>query len=106
MSIRDIIILNPILTILGTDHANRINNQEFAAYGDKAYLYIPNSEDEHVFGLSLRYHSERLLLDRIYKNPRYIITLLSRKGWTDVKGNLIPDSSSTGTHDYISTIPS
>ena len=26
------------------DHANRINNQEFASYGDKAYLYIPNSE--------------------------------------------------------------
>ena len=30
-----------------TDHANRINDNEFSAYGDKAYLYIPNSNEEH-----------------------------------------------------------
>ena len=85
-------------------HANRINNQEFAAYGDKAYLYIPNSNQEHVEWLKpkLSYQNDWYWIG-IYQNPRYSSHNNYKNGWTDVKGNLLPESSS-GT-EYVSTIP-
>ena len=52
------------------DHANRINNQEFAAYGDKAYLYIPNSNQEHVVWLKPKLSTQgNWYWIGIYQNP-------------------------------------
>ena len=85
------------------DHANRINNQEFAAYGDKAYLYIPNSNQEHVEWLKPKLSSQgSWYWIGIYQNPRYTSNSY-QDGWTDVKGNLLPESGS-GTQ-YVTTIP-
>ena len=86
------------------DHANRINNQEFAAYGDKAYLYIPNSNQEHVVWLKPKLSTtNNWHWIGIYQNQRYSSYSNYKTGWTDVKGNLLLGSSS-GT-EYVTTIP-
>ena len=83
------------------DHANRINNQEFAAYGDKAYLYIPNSDDEHNVWLKPKVSSSNdWYWIGIYQNPRYSSYSNYQTGWTDVKGNLVD-----GSTEYMTTIP-
>ena len=57
-----------------TDHANRINDNEFSAYGDKAYLYIPNSNEEHVVWLSPKLQNQSSwYFIGIHKNYRYIL---------------------------------
>ena len=75
------------------DHANRINNQEFAAYGDKAYLYIPNSNQEHVVWLKPKLSTtNNWHWIGIYQNQRYSSYSNYKTGWTDVKGNLLEGS--------------
>ena len=87
---RDIIILNLHFTDSWWDHANRINNQEFAAYGDKAYLYIPNSNQEHVVWLKPKLSTtNNWHWIGIYQNQRYSSYSNYKTGWTDVKGNLL-----------------
>ena len=85
-----------------TDHANRINDNEFSAYGDKAYLYIPNSNEEHVVWLAPKLQNQgSWYFIGIHKNYRYILPDY-KQAWTDVKGNLLP--SAGGGTEYVTTI--
>ena len=68
-----------------TDHANRINDNEFSAYGDKAYLYIPNSNEEHFVWLKPKLQNQgSWYFLGIHKNHRYILPD-HKQAWTDVK---------------------